>query len=179
MQQRTELVLDVAPTVPSCVLCDQMLLQRVLMNLVTNALKFCDEGRVTLSVVWGAEQGKLSVVVSDTGIGMTEEEQQGLFQKFFQGGHGRGGTGLGLVVCQQLVTQMGGTIAASSPGKGLGSRFSFDVVAPVVKSLGGWLSCTAAVVDGDVARREALVNMLRYVGAAVLPAGARSEEPHV
>eukprot|EP00906_Rhabdomonas_costata_P024592 RCo035319 len=74
MLGKTELLLDVAANVPSVVLCDPLLLQRILMNLVGNALKFSKEGRVTLSVFWDAASAKMSVVVTDTGIGMTSDE---------------------------------------------------------------------------------------------------------
>eukprot|EP00906_Rhabdomonas_costata_P038083 RCo053761 len=71
LQRKTELLLNVTPNVPSCVLCDRVLLHRVLTNLVTNALKFCDGGRVTLNADWSSVEGKLLIVVADTGIGMT------------------------------------------------------------------------------------------------------------
>ena len=63
---------------------------------------------------------------------------------------------------------MGGRIAASSPGKGKGSQFFFEISAPVVKNLTGYLSCTALVLDDDTTRRDALANMLRYSGVSVL-----------
>ena len=140
LQQETELILDVHPGLPTTVRCDRVMLQRVLTNLVANALNFCTGGQVLVQASWDAiARGRLRVSVSDTGKGMTTAELEHLFQQFFQGAHGKGGTGLGLSICQQLVSEMGGTIKAFSPGKGLGSTFNFDISARVAKNYTGWV----------------------------------------
>ncbi|MFZ1377429.1 MAG: HAMP domain-containing sensor histidine kinase [Geothrix sp.] len=98
-------------------------LKQVLLNLLSNALKFTKEGSVAVQVE--RHPGHLTLLVVDTGIGVSAEAQARLFQKFAQaeGGHSRefGGTGLGLVICKHLLEMMGGTIGLSSEGLGKGS----------------------------------------------------------
>ncbi|MBF0270622.1 MAG: PAS domain-containing protein [Magnetococcales bacterium] len=112
---------------------DPLRLRQVLLNLTNNAIKFTDHGEVVVSVkpveVSGLEI-VLSFMVCDTGIGMTPEQLEGVFQKFHQGDGSStrkyGGTGLGLALSKSLVSMMGGTIdVESSPGSG--SRFMFTV----------------------------------------------------
>lgn len=104
-------------------------LKQVLLNLLSNALKFTKEGSVSVKVERGI--GHLTLSVVDTGIGVSPEGQKRLFQKFAQaeGGHARefGGTGLGLVICKHLMELMGGTITLFSEGSGLGSTLSLTV----------------------------------------------------
>jgi signal transduction histidine kinase len=104
-------------------------LKQVLLNLLSNALKFTKEGSVSLKVERGVGIVTLSVV--DTGIGVSLENQKRLFQKFAQaeGGHAReyGGTGLGLVICKHLMELMNGTIGLTSDGPGKGSTLSVVV----------------------------------------------------
>ncbi len=117
----------------------QRLLQ-VLLNLVGNAIKFTDEGGITI----GAEvvrrrvtvenrelPGLVKIRVADTGIGVSLDKQDRLFQSFSQvdGGFARhyGGTGLGLAISQRLVEAMGGTVNFFSMGEGLGSTVTFTV----------------------------------------------------
>jgi PAS domain S-box-containing protein len=103
---------------------DAIRVRQVLSNLISNALKFTESGRVAVSV--GRRKGALTLTVSDTGIGMSAEQQARLFQAFGQADASTtrrfGGTGLGLAICRELVELMGGTIAAES-AEGAGSRF--------------------------------------------------------
>lgn len=105
------------------VVVDPSRLKQVMLNLVSNALKFTKEGSVSVQVE--RHPGIIALMVVDTGIGVSLEAQARLFQKFAQaeGGHSReyGGTGLGLVICKHLMEMMGGTISLSSAGLGLGS----------------------------------------------------------
>ncbi|WP_460534038.1 two-component regulator propeller domain-containing protein [Chitinimonas naiadis] len=124
--------LDVAPDVPRQLLGDQLRLTQVLINLVNNAIKFTPEnGEIALAVhvlESGPDFAKLEFSVSDTGIGMTQEQQRNLFQPFTQadGSTTRkyGGTGLGLSISRRLVELMGGDIDVVSEF-GQGSRFHF------------------------------------------------------
>jgi len=115
-------------TVPE-VLVDPGRLKQVLVNLLSNALKFTKEGSVRVLVERGF--GQVSIAVADTGIGVTKEAQAHLFQKFVQaeGGHAReyGGTGLGLVICKHLMEMMRGTIALASAGAGQGTTLTLTV----------------------------------------------------
>jgi PAS domain S-box-containing protein len=128
-----ELAVYVANEVPVNVMGDSLRLRQVLLNLVGNAVKFTREGEIRLNVNCTIrEDGKarLHFEVADTGIGMTPEQQAGIFTAFSQadGSTSRnfGGTGLGLAISSQLVELMGGRILVeSSPGSG--SRFSFSL----------------------------------------------------
>ncbi|HBE37056.1 MAG TPA: histidine kinase, partial [Cyanobacteria bacterium UBA11368] len=117
----------------------QRLLQ-VMLNLVGNAIKFTHEGGVTITaevqkkkVLFKDQElpGMVVVRVADTGIGVSLEKQDRLFQKFTQvdGGLNRkyGGTGLGLTISQKLVETMGGQVNFYSMGEGLGSTVTFTV----------------------------------------------------
>jgi signal transduction histidine kinase len=118
----------------------QRLLQ-VMLNLVGNAIKFTHEGGITISaevipgkvVVQGEEKpGTVKISVSDTGIGVSLEKQDKLFQTFSQVDGSRtrqyGGTGLGLAISQKLVEAMGGVVNFFSMGEGLGSTVTFTVL---------------------------------------------------
>ncbi|HTL97714.1 MAG TPA: HAMP domain-containing sensor histidine kinase [Holophagaceae bacterium] len=111
------------------VVADPGRLKQVLLNLISNALKFTKEGSVSLQAERGI--GVVVVRVVDTGIGVSPEAQQRLFQKFVQaeGGHSReyGGTGLGLVICKHLVEMMGGAIGLYSDGQGKGTTMTITV----------------------------------------------------
>jgi len=105
------------------VMVDPNRLKQVLLNLLSNALKFTKDGSVSVQVE--RHPGIIALMVVDTGIGVSAEAQTRLFQKFAQaeGGHSReyGGTGLGLVICKHMMELMGGTISLSSEGMGMGS----------------------------------------------------------
>jgi signal transduction histidine kinase len=105
------------------VVVDPSRLKQVLLNLLSNAFKFTKEGSVSVQVE--RHPGSITLLVVDTGIGVSLEAQARLFQKFAQaeGGHSRefGGTGLGLVICKHMMEMMGGTISLSSEGLGKGS----------------------------------------------------------
>lgn len=111
------------------VMVDPGRLKQVMLNLLSNSLKFTKEGSVRVVVERGF--GQVTIQVVDTGIGIRAEDQAKLFQKFVQaeGGHSReyGGTGLGLVICKHLMEMMGGTIALESEGQGKGSTLTLTV----------------------------------------------------
>ncbi|MDO8317967.1 response regulator [Rhodoferax sp.] len=113
--------------IPYALIGDSLRLGQVLLNLCSNAIKFTDEGEVVLafqSLEANESELTLQISVSDTGIGMSPEIQNKLFQKFTQADQSTtrrfGGTGLGLAICKHLVELMGGRIwiEDSQPGKG-------------------------------------------------------------
>jgi PAS domain S-box-containing protein len=126
-----ELLVDVAPNVPSGLIGDPMRLGQILVNLGGNAVKFTETGEVVLGIELinqKDEQVELKFSMTDTGIGMTAEQQSKLFQSFSQADTSTtrqyGGTGLGLSISKKLTEMMGGTIGVeSAPEKG--SCFSF------------------------------------------------------
>lgn len=136
------LVRDIADDVPPRVVADRRKLNQILLNTIGNAIKFTDEGEVSVSVtrVSGDAVGglRLAFEVSDTGIGIPESEREAVFRPFVQvedTAHRRhGGTGLGLTICQRLVALMGGgrIELESTVGEGTTIRFElpFEVAPP-------------------------------------------------
>jgi len=116
----------ISADVPAMLQGDPVRLKQILVNLVGNAIKFTEQGEVSLHITNESQQQKhplLRITIHDTGIGIAEEQQQQLFQAFQQGDSSisrrYGGTGLGLVITQRLVAMMGGDIhVKSAPGKG-------------------------------------------------------------
>ena len=127
------LAAEVAPAVPRDVIGDPGRLRQVLSNLIGNSLKFTDSGAVRVAARLVSENGEevvLGFTITDTGIGMTPEQQGKLFRPFTQADTSTtrrfGGTGLGLAICLRLVDTMGGGFEVKSePGQG--SSFSFTV----------------------------------------------------
>ncbi len=124
----------VDPATPDWLTCDPTRLRQVLLNLVGNALKFTDAGRVDVALTWRPDGGgALEVAVRDTGIGIPEADRARLFQRFVQvdgsAARRRGGAGLGLAISRQLVELMGGGIGLDS-APGPGSTFRFWTPAP-------------------------------------------------
>jgi len=109
---------------------DSFRLKQVMINLLSNAIKFTQTGSVTVNAAINPKDGKnwLNVTVTDTGVGISTEQQNNLFSKFYQTGTaaGKTGTGLGLYICRQLVQLQNGQISVkSSPGRG--TMFSFGI----------------------------------------------------
>jgi signal transduction histidine kinase/CheY-like chemotaxis protein len=164
----------VAADVPERVMGDPLRLRQILFNLLGNALKFTEKGSVRLSLERAGEM-ELCIKVADTGIGLTEEQRDRLFQPFVQADSTTtrrfGGTGLGLSIVRRLAEAMGGTVTVDS-AIGVGSTFSVTVpldpateAAPVVRPLDG-LSLVLSLPDADEAR--AIARYLEDAGARVV-----------
>ena len=126
-----ELICDVAPEVPDVVVGDPTRLRQIVVNLLSNALKFTEQGEVLLRVEGEAlslDDSLLHFAVHDTGIGIPRDKQQVIFEAFAQADSSTtrrfGGTGLGLTISARLVAMMQGRMwVESEPGKG--STFHF------------------------------------------------------
>jgi signal transduction histidine kinase len=141
-QKKLSLQLKLPPTLTPIIICGnyQRLLQ-IMLNLIGNAIKFTHEGGVIVSAEISKKKaiccgdrefpGMVKISVADTGIGVSLEKQDKLFENFFQVDGSRtksyGGTGLGLAISQKLVEAMGGNISFYSMGEGLGSTVTFTV----------------------------------------------------
>ena len=121
-----------APDLPRLVLLDGRHLRQILINLLGNAVKFTERGRVGVAIA--RRQGRLRFEVSDTGIGIDPENLVAIFEAFSQtqSGAKEGGTGLGLTISQRLVHTMGGEIFVESKPDA-GSVFWFEVPLVVVE----------------------------------------------
>ncbi len=128
-----EFRLEIAPNVPATVVSDRERLAQVLNNLLGNAIKFTDRGRIGLTAVLAGESDdtiQVQFMVHDTGIGIAEEDHVRIFERFTQADTSNtrkyGGTGLGLAISKELVELLGGEIGVESE-LDRGSRFWFTV----------------------------------------------------
>ena len=132
-----ELAWSASDETPEMLVGDALRVRQVLANLVGNAVKFTDQGCVSICLDWlapAADQAAvLRVAVTDTGIGIADAHQGTLFEPFVQADASAsrrfGGTGLGLSICKRLIEAMGGSIGVHS-ALGVGSTFSFTLPAP-------------------------------------------------
>ncbi|MCU7555197.1 response regulator [Alteromonas sp. ASW11-19] len=130
------LVFKIDPETPKLLIFDELRFKQVLANLMSNAIKFSERGKVEIGVVTAGMTDthcRLKVWVKDTGIGISEEQQQRLFQPFTQAESSTarkfGGSGLGLHICNQLLALMGSDMQLESE-PGVGTTFSFEVNLP-------------------------------------------------
>lgn len=133
IEKGLDFTVTVSEDIPEYVIGDELRLMQILNNLLSNGYKFTSVGGVHLEVIKTTGTGKrveLFFMVSDTGIGISEEKQDKLFQSFSQVdmsiSRKYGGTGLGLNICKQLVELMGGNIQVESE-YGRGTHFSFHI----------------------------------------------------
>lgn len=134
-----DLIIEVDERIPHRVWGDSVKLSQVLVNLISNAIKFTDEGSVTLSAELMEENGpdlKIKYSVKDTGIGIPKEQLKNIFRAFDQGEEDinikYAGTGLGLSISSKLVKLMGGRIDVESR-LGKGTKFSFELSMEMAK----------------------------------------------
>ncbi len=130
-QEKLEFVCEMSPELPDILIGDPLRIRQVLINLISNAIKFTEKGMVRLAIKLAdqvEEQVSIDFSVQDTGIGIPKEKIGRLFQSFTQVDTSttrtHGGTGLGLTISQKLINMMGGNIIVESEF-GKGSTFSF------------------------------------------------------
>ena len=182
------LTTSVSPDVPRTVVLDVLRLRQVLLNLLGNAIKFTEAGRVRLGISVTGE--RLMFEVTDTGAGIESESITKIFAAFAQTktGAAAGGTGLGLAICDRLISLMGGELKVDSV-LGEGSRFWFTL--PLVEGrsalrkeldeldsdlpsfdarLAPGQSVLAMVVDDNIANRHIMSSLLESAGVQVVTA---------
>ncbi|MFH1029458.1 MAG: response regulator, partial [Pseudomonadota bacterium] len=183
-EKKLEFLIEVSSELPPSLIGDATRLGQILLNMVSNAVKFTESGEILLSVLQIKRQEQLVSIrfsVRDTGIGMTREEISRLFQPFTQAdasiNRKYGGTGLGLAICRQLVRMMGGSIqVVSEPGRG--SEFSFEIDFMVGKLLPQRLvtpgpdvrGMKVLVIDDSLHSREIFTEQLSSLSFSVTTA---------
>ncbi|MEX2206868.1 MAG: response regulator [Myxococcota bacterium] len=185
-ERKLEIAIARDPGAPAQLTTDRWRLRQILLNLLGNALRFTERGRVELMVraVRSADRDAVELAVSDTGVGMSPEEQLRIFRPFTQvdGSSTRrvGGAGLGLAISRRLAELLGGTIALeSAPGQGSTFRLALPCVGGPPVS--GPPAATSATPDGsDLAGRRILLaedshDNQRLIGTLLRRAGASVE----
>ncbi|HEY1304690.1 MAG TPA: ATP-binding protein [Vicinamibacterales bacterium] len=195
---------SIGSDVPRLVVIDGRRVRQVLLNLLGNAVKFTSAGEVRLTIAIEGDQLKFEV--TDTGPGIEPEALTKIFSAFSQTktGAAAGGTGLGLTICDRLITRMGGELRVDSV-LGEGSRFSFmlplvearpgvraaartgDAVPTLDARLAPGQSITAMVVDDSTANRHILTSLLESAGVRAVGASggveaierARADRPQI
>ena len=188
-----ELVFDEPPELPVALVGDPSRLRQVLLNLCNNAVKFTERGDVVLAIEVlerDATQVRLRFAVRDTGVGMSPEQSERLFQAFSQADASTsrryGGTGLGLAISRQLVRLMGGEIGVSSElGRGsefhFSLRFGLQARAPLLAPVPGphgLATRRALVIDDNGIARALLAEMLASLGVHADMASSGAEALH-
>jgi two-component system sensor histidine kinase/response regulator len=178
-----EIVYEVASDVPERLIGDSLRLGQILINLVSNAVKFTERGEVVVSIDRVSQNrtnvATLQFAVRDTGIGLDPDQIAGLFRAFSQADRDTsrkyGGTGLGLAICKQLVERMGGGIwATSEPGKGSTFFFTIEARLPAAPEAHAMAPKRAnlkgkrvLIVDDNPSARDILSQMVRNFGMDV------------
>ncbi len=186
-------LVEISPEVPRGIVSDSAKVRQILVNLLNNAVKFTDEGKVTLNVA-EKPQGVLRLEVSDTGRGIAAEEIDEIFDPFKQmeAGKAAGGTGLGLAITKRLTEALGGAIKVKSE---VGTGSVFSVTLPLVEAPNEDLAVlleerktggehpiladdqdwTVLVADDRETNRDVLQGMLEVVGFKILLASDGKE----
>jgi PAS domain S-box-containing protein len=187
-EKRLEVRTAIDGPLPPAVRADPARLRQVLLNLLTNAVKFTERGGVTVAVGYDFAAEQLRVSVTDTGAGIAPDRIGRLFQRFSQadGSITRqyGGTGLGLAICKSLTTLMGGDIGVESR-EGRGSVFRFTIAAPACEPASAApqaeapvfeaLPARILVVDDSPVNRELVGALLGVFGHDLTEAGGGAE----
>ena len=171
-----EFIINLPANIPTMLIGDPLRLQQVLINLVSNAIKFTDDGEINVSCTLldrSSDKVWLRIEVKDTGIGMTAEQSAKLFQAFTQADTSTtrkyGGTGLGLTISRRLVKLMQGDMGVSSSAN-QGSNFFIELVMPLQESqdqshhqllMGQLNGVRVLAVDDNTSTREMLKETLR------------------
>ncbi|SAK67086.1 response regulator [Caballeronia ptereochthonis] len=191
-----EVLFDLDPALPDVLVGDGFRLQQVLINLAGNALKFTSAGEIVVSMHLletmrdaSGDTVRLRIVVSDSGIGISEEQLARIFEGFTQAeastSRRYGGSGLGLVICKRLVAMMGSQLEVESR-VGEGSRFWFDITLGVEHARAPMHDASAIpehgarilIADDNAIARDILSRTVRSLGwhADVVTSGIEAVE---
>ncbi len=171
-----DLVYEIDSNVPAQIIGDSLRLRQVLVNLVSNAIKFTEEGEIFVGVHFLKERAngqiELKFDVKDTGIGIPADKMERLFKAFSQVDSSTtrkyGGTGLGLVICEKLIGLMGGKISVTN-NHVAGTTFSFNIITAtstqsvrtyVTNYISGMEGKQVLIVDDNSTNRNILKNQL-------------------
>ena len=180
-QKGVELLTFVDPRIGRCHRGDAARIRQVLLNFLSNAVKFTLEGEVVVAIDLVLEDETTQTVrcaVRDTGVGIAEEAMARLFQPFVQADASTtrrfGGTGLGLVICHRLVGMMGGRVEVTSR-PGAGSTFAFELALPKGDSTNARTRCedvdlsahAVLIVDDNETSRRLLMTQLLPTGIGI------------
>jgi CheY-like chemotaxis protein len=179
-----DLTLDIDPATPAWLSGDAARVRQILLNLVSNALKFTDAGEVMVRIAPARDgRGGLVLAVADTGSGMTDEQRVRLFTPFAQGDRSTarrfGGTGLGLAICRQLAEMMDGEVTVES-ALGAGSTFTVRLAVPAAIAANDetddapsldLVGARVLVVDDNLINQTVARAILEAAGAAVATVG--------
>ncbi|MBT2771815.1 response regulator [Halomonas sp. ISL-60] len=172
------LTVNVDTLVPAWVLVDAGRLRQILLNLIANAIKFTDHGEVSVRVSSTVEQ--LLFEISDTGCGLSEQQQQRLFEPFQQAdasvARRFGGTGLGLAICKRLSEAMQGRLGVkSAPGQGstFWCELPLIIADPVTTSLPpapkrDFTGTTLLLVEDNAVNRKVAMGLLARLGCDIV-----------
>lgn len=162
-EKGVELVTEIAPCVPNSVSGDSVRLSQILSNLISNAIKFTENGTVTINVVCtqhDEETAKLRFSIIDTGIGIPEDKFDLIFERFTQAESDTtkkyGGTGLGLAICKKLLNLQDSNIYLESK-EGEGTTFYFDLEFPKIKESEQVLNQVNSIQELDLKGMNILV----------------------
>ena len=188
-EKNIELIFDIDPKIPATLIGDPTRLSQILINLCSNALKFTEQGEIKVtveSIETSTHKATLKFSVTDTGCGIAPEQQQYLFNSFFQTDASttrtHGGTGLGLAISKQLIGLMNGSLGVNSePEKGSHFFFVIDcgidsqqkispaLMQPELKNL------KVLVVDDNMTARQVLRNQLASLSFKVTTVASANE----
>ena len=167
--QRKGLKLDFIPDASIGVIYngDQQKLRQIVTNLVGNAIKFTDQGRITVRAT-SAENGMVYISVSDTGIGIPQEARERIFDKFTQADASTtrkyGGTGLGLTICRNFALLMGGSLSIDSSEEGAGTTISVQLPLQLTAHRAVLVQGNVALLTHDETLAESIAGHLSLLG---------------
>jgi len=190
-EKNLEIILNVTQINESMIKGDPGRIRQILSNLVSNAIKFTDNGEIVITVSSyeiGLNGLKINILVSDTGVGISEDKIPTLFDYFTQADASitrkYGGTGLGLTIVKKLCKLMGGTVSVSN-NQGSGSVFNVSIIVEKSEHSEHVVPRTnisklkILIVDDSTTNREVLRGQLEYWGASVFEAVSGADAQRV